>query len=200
MSTKTTKNFFSCNWNNLLFYFGIFKGLDLFGNWLRVLLCICLQRLCKVYAQLFRFFLWKSAFTSNSIWCFFILPVPVLVLYCCILRIKYENYLHYKAGLRLKQSGYFNFKTQIKSLLYSWYYAESCNEWRSPSPRLSAWATQLQKIVAAVASRKRHWADLIGSVQELRFRKTVEIKSCLHILVLYWPKNVIEGFMMQISA
>ena len=81
MSAKTTKNFFSCNWNNLLFYFGIFKGLDLFGNWLRVLLCICWQRLCKVYAQLFRFFLWKSAFTSNSIWCFFILPVPVLVLY-----------------------------------------------------------------------------------------------------------------------
>ena len=27
----------------------------------------------------------------------------------------------------------------IKSLLYSCYYAEACNEWRGPSPRLSVW-------------------------------------------------------------
>ena len=31
---------------------------------------------------------------------------------------------------------------QIKSLLYSRYYAEACNEWRGPSTRLSARATQ----------------------------------------------------------
>ena len=35
----------------------------------------------------------------------------------------------------------------------SWYYAKACNEWRCSSPRLSAWATQLQRNVAAVASR-----------------------------------------------
>ena len=32
----------------------------------------------------------------------------------------------------------------------------SRNEWRGPSPRLSAWATQLRRHVAAVASRRRH--------------------------------------------
>ena len=29
---------------------------------------------------------------------------------------------------------------EMKSLLYSRYYAEACNEWRGRSPRLSAWA------------------------------------------------------------
>ena len=51
---------------------------------------------------------------------------------------------------------------QIKSSLYSRYYAEACNEWRDPSPRRSAWAPQLRRNVAAVASRWRHCADLIG--------------------------------------
>ena len=39
---------------------------------------------------------------------------------------------------------------QIKSLLYSRYYAEVCNEWWGPSPRLSAWATQLRRNVVTV--------------------------------------------------
>ena len=42
--------------------------------------------------------------------------------------------------------------TKIKSL-YSRYYAEACNEWWGPSPRLSAWTTQLRRNIAAVASR-----------------------------------------------
>ena len=50
--------------------------------------------------------------------------------------------------------------TKIKSSLHSRYYAEACNEWREPSPRLSAWAAQLRRNVAAVASRWRHCADL----------------------------------------
>ena len=54
-------------------------------------------------------------------------------------------------------------KYHIQSSLYSRYYAEACEEWRGPSPRLSAWATQLQRNVAAVASRWRHCADLTGS-------------------------------------
>ena len=43
-----------------------------------------------------------------------------------------------------------------KAGLYSRYYAEACNEWRDPSPLLSAWATQLRRNIAAVASRWRH--------------------------------------------
>ena len=44
-----------------------------------------------------------------------------------------------------------------KSSLYSPYYAKVCNELRDPSPRLSAWATQLRKSVATVASRASIW-------------------------------------------
>ena len=51
---------------------------------------------------------------------------------------------------------------QIKSSLHSPYYAEACNELRGPSPRLSAWATQLRRNVATVASRWRHCVDLTG--------------------------------------
>ena len=50
----------------------------------------------------------------------------------------------------------------MKSSLYSPYYAEACNELRGPSPRLSAWATQLRRNVATVASRWRHCVDLTG--------------------------------------
>ena len=32
-----------------------------------------------------------------------------------------------------------------KSSLYSRYYAEECDEWGGPSPRLSAWTTQLRR-------------------------------------------------------
>ena len=53
-------------------------------------------------------------------------------------------------------------KSKIKSSLYSPYYAEACNELRGPFPRLSAWATQLRRNVATVASRWRHCVDLIG--------------------------------------
>ena len=49
---------------------------------------------------------------------------------------------------------------QIFMTVYSPYYVEACNEWRGPSPRLSAWATQLRRNVATVASRWRHCDDL----------------------------------------
>ena len=42
---------------------------------------------------------------------------------------------------------------KMKSSLNWLYYAEARNEWREPSRRLSAWATQLQRNVAAVARR-----------------------------------------------
>ena len=50
---------------------------------------------------------------------------------------------------------------QIKSSLYSPHYAEACNELRGPSPRLSAWATQLRRSVATVASRWRHMQQFL---------------------------------------
>ena len=37
-----------------------------------------------------------------------------------------------------------------------------CNEWRGPSPRLSAWVTQLRRSIAAVANRWRRCANLTG--------------------------------------
>ena len=46
-------------------------------------------------------------------------------------------------------------KNQIKSSLYSQYCSCVCNEQRGPSPRLSAWTTQLRKNEATVASRWR---------------------------------------------
>ena len=51
---------------------------------------------------------------------------------------------------------------QLKSSLYSRYYAEACNEWRDPSPQFSARATQLLRNVAKVASRWGHCVDLTG--------------------------------------
>ena len=50
---------------------------------------------------------------------------------------------------------WFNF-LKIKSSLYSRYYVKACNDWRGPTTRLSVWATQLRRNVAAVASRQRH--------------------------------------------
>ena len=51
---------------------------------------------------------------------------------------------------------------QIKSSLYSPYYAEAYNKLPGPSLRLSAWATQLRRNAATAASRWRHRADLTG--------------------------------------
>ena len=65
---------------------------------------------------------------------------------------------------------------KIKSSLYSRYYAEACNEWRGPSPRLSAWATQLRKNVVAVASRWRHCADLTGPDIEPQTYRTESVR------------------------
>ena len=47
--------------------------------------------------------------------------------------------------------------SQIKSSLYPRHHAEVRNEGRGPSPRLGAWATQLRKNTAVVASRWRHY-------------------------------------------
>ena len=67
-------------------------------------------------------------------------------------------------------------KNKIKSSLYSPYYAEACNELRGPSPRLSAWATQLRRSVATVASRWRHCADLTGPGIEPQTSRTDSVR------------------------
>ena len=62
---------------------------------------------------------------------------------------------------------------KIKPSLYSRYYAEACNEWRDPSPQLSAWATQLRRSVAAVASR---CVDLTGPGIEPQTSRTDSVR------------------------
>ena len=59
----------------------------------------------------------------------------------------------YNSGLS-GSSWYVGLKTS-KSSLYSRYCVEACNKWGGLSPRLSAWATQLRRNVAAVACRWR---------------------------------------------
>ena len=88
---------------------------------------------------------------------------------------------------------------QIKSSLYSPYYAETCNELRGPSPRLSAWATQLRRNVATVASRWRRCADLTGPRIEPQTSRTDSLRfateltaGCVCFYVLYQIAYVIS--------
>ena len=67
-------------------------------------------------------------------------------------------------------------QNQIESSLYPRYFAEACNEWRRPSPLLSAWVTQLRRNVATVASRWRHCADLTGPGIEPHTSRTDSVR------------------------
>ena len=51
-----------------------------------------------------------------------------------------------------------------------------CNVVAGPSPRLSAWATQLRRNVAAGASRWRHCADLTGRGIEPQTSRTESMR------------------------
>ena len=46
----------------------------------------------------------------------------------------------------------FNITTASNLHYLERYYAEACNEWRGPSPRLSGRATQLRRNIATVAT------------------------------------------------
>ena len=74
----------------------------------------------------------------------------------------FVRYIFFYMYVWLHSMIYFLVELQIKSSLYSRYYAKACNEWRGPYPQLSAWTTQLRRNVAAVANRWRHCADLTG--------------------------------------
>ena len=76
-------------------------------------------------------------------------------------------------------------KIKIKSSLYSLYYAEACNELRGPSPRLSAWATQLRRNVATVASRWRHCVDLTGPGIEPQTSRTDSVRLATELTAGY---------------
>ena len=47
-----------------------------------------------------------------------------------------------------------------KSSLYSRYYAKACNQWRDPSPRLSAWTTLLRKKRHSGCERLAAWRPI----------------------------------------
>ena len=84
-------------------------------------------------------------------------------------------------------------QNQIKSSLYSSYYAEACNELRVPSPRLSAWATQLRRNVATVASRWRRCADLTGPGIEAQTSRTDSVRFATELTAgLYIAYNHFE--------
>ena len=68
------------------------------------------------------------------------------------------------------------FQNQTKSSLYSQYYAKACNEWRGPSPQNSAWATELRRNMAAVASRWRLCADLTRPGIKLQTSRTDSVR------------------------
>ena len=87
---------------------------------------------------------------------------------------------------------------KIKSSLYSPYYAEACNELRGPSPRLSAWATQLRRNVATVASRWRHCVDLTGPGIEPQTSRTDSVRFATEPTAGYSKKTIAcLSFIMQ---
>ena len=65
-----------------------------------------------------------------------------------------------------------NASQKIKFSSYSLFYTQACNEWRSPLPRRSVWATQLRTNVATVASRWRHCDDLADPAIEPQTSRT----------------------------
>ena len=82
----------------------------------------------------------------------------------------FDIYKHFSS------SRFFDSVTQIKSSLRSPYCAEACYEWRGPSPLLSAWATQLRRNIATMASRWRHCADLSGPGIEPQIYRTDSVR------------------------
>ena len=83
--------------------------------------------------------------------------------------------------------------SNIKSLLYSRYYTEACNEWRDPSPRLSAWTTRLQK----TSQRWRAVGDTVSKpVIEPLTSRTSRIVLTVNLtgrFVCKWNCNTISG-------
>ena len=99
----------------------------------------------------------------------------------------------------------------VKSSLYSLYYAEACNELRGPFPRLSAWATQLRRIVATVASCWQYCDDLTDPGIEPQTSRTDSVRIATELTAGFpsvngaqkssdEQKKVIASTDVQISA
>ena len=91
----------------------------------------------------------------------------------------------------------FCFKIKIKFSLYSPYYAEACNELRGPSPRLSAWATQLRRNAATVASRWRHCADLTGPGIEPQTSRTDSVRLATELTAGFVLFYIFENLILS---
>ena len=72
----------------------------------------------------------------------------------------------------------------IKSSLHPRNYAEACNEWRDPSPRHSAWATQLRRNVTRVASCWRQSANMTGPGIVPQTSRTDSVRLATELMVI----------------
>ena len=70
------------------------------------------------------------------------------------------------------------------------------NELRGPSPRLSAWATQIRRNVATMASRWRHCVDLTGPGVEPQTSRTDSVRLATE-LTTGGCKGVLKKYMMS---
>ena len=68
------------------------------------------------------------------------------------------------------------FCAQILYIKSNLHYTRRITPKRGPSPRLSAWATQLRRNAATVASRWRHCADLTGPGIESQTYRTGSVR------------------------
>ena len=68
----------------------------------------------------------------------------------------------------------------------------SVYELRGPSPRLSAWATQLRRNVATVACRWRHYADLTGPGMEPQTSRTDSVRLATELTAGYIEQPLLE--------
>ena len=91
-----------------------------------------------------------------------------------------------------------NAAQKIISSLYSPYYAQACNEWRGPPPRLSAWATQLRTNVATVASRWQHCADLTDPGIEAQTSCTDSLRLATELIGRYNATKVCSKIILLV--
>ena len=87
--------------------------------------------------------------------------------------------LNVRVKIQLQVYRYFNHQIKTKSSSYSrYYYAEACNEWRGPSPRLSASTTQPQETPQQWRTVGAMVFDLIGwGIELCTYRTTVTLSS-----------------------
>ena len=90
---------------------------------------------------------------------------------------------------------------KIKFSLYSRYYTDACNEWRSPSPRLSAWATQLRKTSqrwrAVGDTCPVHMSNFSGLQARGAWFWFLHHNQFLDVIITFFNYNIKKLIMMQ---